>query len=188
MTTMNANTPQPPSTPMPQSPANPARSERSRAMRRDLAAGVADLHDLAERHKLTRVQLARWAARPRHSAMIDELTRLANKRTSLLLATSRADAASMLRRIILRQEDDAKEVTRKACLDLLKLDRSLSAVPLAPPSIPAPPAGGGERYTEAEMDAAMDAYAQQNDIDRAHAAASSTLEDQDAGTLPTGAD
>ncbi len=181
------NLPAQPSRPdTPHSPANPVRTERSRAMRRDLAAGVADLHDLADRHKLTRVQLARWAARPRHSAMIDELTRLANKRTSLLIATSRADAASMLRRIILRQEDDAKEVTRKACLDLLKLDRAISAVP----STPAPGAAAApvERYTEAELDAAMDAYAQHNDIDRASAETIDAPEDDDAVASPTGAD
>jgi hypothetical protein len=182
-------TAQPPRTDAPQTPANPARTERSRAMRRDLAAGVADLHDLAERHKLTRVQLARWAARPRHSAMIDELTRLANKRTSLLIATSRADAASMLRRIILRQEDDAKEVTRKACLDLLKLDRAISSVPSSP--APGAHAPSAERYTEAELDAAMDAYARQNDIDSAppnDPVQSEDPDDPDAETHPTGAD
>lgn len=138
-----------------------ARSGRSRAMRRDLAAGVSDLHELAERHRVTRVQMARWAARPRQSEMIEQLQRLADRRTALLIATSRADAALMLRRIALIEETAAGEVTRKACVDLLKLERlaGSSAAPARAARAEAPP----REFTDAELNEAMYAFGRDDD-------------------------
>jgi hypothetical protein len=131
-------------------------------MRRDLAGGVSDLNELAERHKVSRVHLARWAGRPRQSAMIDELARLADRRALLLLATARADAALMLKRIALREETDARDVSRKACVDLLKLDRAA-----APRGCAASEPSAAPRFSAAELDAAMTDFSRRADLEDA---------------------
>jgi hypothetical protein len=133
-------------------------------MRRDLAAGVADLHELAERHRVTRVQMARWASRPRHLEMIELLQCLADRRTALLIATSRADAALMLRRIALSEETTAREVTRKACMDLLKLDR-LAGPPPAAPATAARTETPGREFTDAELNEAMYSFGRDDEED-----------------------
>lgn len=125
------------------SPSKPAdhaaHAARYAAMRRDLAAGVVDLHDFAARHALTRLQLARWTARPRHAAVIDQLARFADRRAALLLAAGRADALRALHQIAIDPDPSRRDLARKACLDLLKLGSLASPLRRAaasPPPIP----------------------------------------------------
>jgi hypothetical protein len=140
---------------------------RRPSLLRDLSDGVLDLHDLARRDQIPRLKLARWACKPRHAAALDELARLAEKRTSLLLATGRSEAALMLVSIARGQVSDIKETSRKACLDLLKIEP-----PSPEPSLPAcekTQALTGEP-TETEMRLATEAlarYAEQRDQDDA---------------------
>ncbi|MGE3106854.1 MAG: hypothetical protein AB7G11_05015 [Phycisphaerales bacterium] len=84
-----------------------------------LAAGEADLYALARECGLTMIEMAAWAAKPRHQETLGRLERLLERRTSLLLADARAEAAAALRRMALAESP--KETARRACIDLLKL-------------------------------------------------------------------
>lgn len=101
-----------------------------RSMLRELATDAVDLHELAVRHRMTRLEMAKWIGKPRHSAMVEAISRLADRRAALLLALGRAEAARALTDMA-RGGGHGGETARKACLDLLKL------VP--------PPVSGGPR-------------------------------------------
>ena len=144
---------------------------RRPSLLRDLTDGVLDLHDLARRDQIPRLKLARWANKPRHAAALDELARLAEKRTALLLATGRSEAALMLVNIARGQAGEAKETSRKACLDLLKIESHAAASSAVPPDAAAPLT---REPTEAEMRLASEAlarYAERRDDEDAPAAA-----------------
>lgn len=164
MTTTPSDQPSVQSTPPPTPQARAARHapgvaagrNRYAAMLRDLAAGVTDLHDFAARHSMSRLALAKWTSRPRHAAIIDELAVLAERRAALLLATSRADAARTLKEIALDPDIKARDVARKACVDLLKLHR-VSTPRAAAPGRPTPEPDFDEPTRE-EVRAALEQY------------------------------
>lgn len=129
---------------------------RRPSLLRDLTDGVVDLHDLARRDKVSRLQLARWASKPRHAAALNELARLAEKRTVLILATGRSEAALTLVNIARGQAPEVKETSRKACLDLLKFEPSAATSPHALAEIGTTVSG---EPSEAEMRLATEALA-----------------------------
>ena len=86
---------------------------------RSLAAGETDLHALAREHGMTLIEMAKWIRLPRHVKALALLEELLERRTSLLIADARSNAAAALRRMA--TADTPKETARRACLDLLKL-------------------------------------------------------------------
>ena len=71
--------------------------------------------------------LGRWAMQPDTALSLTGLLRLADARTQLALGRYRMIAATMLARIITDQE--AGELMRKACVDLLTVDSALAPPP-----------------------------------------------------------
>jgi hypothetical protein len=132
----------------------------------DFSDPVIDLHEFARQRGLSRRALARWAATPAAAARLSELVVLADRRAALLLATGRAEAARTLVEIARGNDSERREITRKACLDLLKLnERDPGADAPAPhaesPLLRRPP-------TEAELDAAaraLERYAEERDAE-----------------------
>lgn len=122
----------------------------------NLPEGVIDLHEIAVRQKYSRLELARWASRPRCAAQLSELAALADRRTRLLLATGRAEAALVLVNIARGQLTETKEIVRRACMDLLKLDGTQTTVH---PSLASPVAALPIEPTATEMIAANEAIA-----------------------------
>lgn len=162
MTTSTAATPAHPETSTGtnnvENPTDHPHTHRYHEVLHDLATATTDLQDFAAKHKMTRVQMSRWVDKPRHRTMIDDLTRLAERREELLIATGRADAVKMLIRIANNEEPGARDITRKACLDLLKLSRVASA----PRPAAAARAGADEPI---DLDAEMAALEKQAEID-----------------------
>lgn len=132
----------------------------------DFTDAVIDLHDFARQRGLSRRSLARWAATPAAAARLAELAALADRRAALLLATGRAEAARTLVDIARGNDSERREITRKACLDLLKLgDRDPVANAAA---MPADPFSLEREPTEAELDdaaAGLARYAEERDAD-----------------------
>ncbi|MBC7771237.1 MAG: hypothetical protein H7210_01955 [Pyrinomonadaceae bacterium] len=93
----------------------------TRQLIESLAKGASDLCALANQQGMSHIDMARWIERPRHAEFLRLLENLQNRRMSLLLAAARADAAQSLREMAVSA--DVKETARKACVDLLKLQR-----------------------------------------------------------------
>ena len=92
----------------------------TRKLIQSLAQGEQDLHTLATKHGMSLIEMSRWIDEPRQAKLLDALEQLNDSRTSLLVAAARADAASALRRMATAESN---ELARKACVDLLKLQR-----------------------------------------------------------------
>lgn len=75
---------------------------------------------LAEKLDLTLSELAKWAAQPKHSLVLESLARLADVRAQMLVSEYRASAA--IRLIEIATDSEGGEVSRKACVDLLRAD------------------------------------------------------------------
>lgn len=86
-----------------------------------------DFRDLADRLGVDLSQLAAMAADPALAAAIDALASLAEQRARLLVARYRVNAAAQLVALV-GQTDDA-ELSRKAAVDLLKLDTGGAVLP-----------------------------------------------------------
>jgi hypothetical protein len=69
---------------------------------------------------LTLPQLAAWAAEPGTLATLERLARLADVRAQIMVSRFRANAA--IRLIQIAAGEDASELSRKACVDLLTVD------------------------------------------------------------------
>jgi len=91
-------------------------------------------------------QAAAWSASPAGQNAISSLRQLARARSSLVLLKARADAARAL--VKLARDQNAKETARKACVDLLRLDDSVS---------PSPPADAPAPIDDADQRAWLDA-------------------------------
>jgi len=86
-----------------------------------LAGGVTDILDLTTRCSLSAVQLARWVQRPRNAEILTLLERLHEARCSLLVAAARSSAAASM--LEMTRGHAAGDAGRRACIDLLKLQR-----------------------------------------------------------------
>lgn len=116
--------------------------KRARALIADLIRAEADWVAIAEKHNLSTDQLAEWASRDTTARTLTSLSALADFQTQLLLGRCRLMAASRLLTLATADETSNAETARKACVDLLKLDRQhLDATPqednepLAPPQL-----------------------------------------------------
>lgn len=83
-----------------------------------------DLYDLAVRESLTLTKLSKWANDVNTIEALDGLCRLNDARAQLLVSRYRTLAAAKL--FELAKDEDGGEISRKACVDLLKV----SLVPL----------------------------------------------------------
>jgi hypothetical protein len=89
----------------------------------DILAGEHDVLALGERHKLKPHKLAAWAIEPENHRVLRGLCVLADLQTQLVLSRYRRLAAGRLIRLATDEGDEkAAEVSRKACVDLLRLD------------------------------------------------------------------
>ncbi len=75
---------------------------------------------LTEQLGLTLTELAKWASQPKNANILENLARLADVRTQMLVSEYRATAA--IRLIEIATDSEGGEVSRKACVDLLRAD------------------------------------------------------------------
>ncbi|QDU72769.1 hypothetical protein [Mucisphaera calidilacus] len=104
-------------------------SNRARALLADLIRAESDWVGIAENHKLSTHELAAWASREDTLRTLGALCSLADLQTQLLLGRCRLMAASRLLTLATAEEPTNSETARKACVDLLKLDRHLPTTP-----------------------------------------------------------
>ncbi len=76
--------------------------------------------ELAQEQGLSLEELAAWVSKPLTIEILQGLIRLSNLRTQMLLSQFRADAAIQL--IAIASTEKATDITRKACVDLIKAD------------------------------------------------------------------
>lgn len=75
---------------------------------------------LAEQLDLTLTELAKWVSQPKNANILENLARLADVRTQMLVSEYRASAA--IRLIEIATDSEGGETSRKACVDLLRSD------------------------------------------------------------------
>ena len=92
-----------------------------------LRDGVEDLAELGARHGMSPQDLARWAARPRAAAAIQEQRWFAQQRAQLIIANGKAEAARAL--VQLARSAEHPETARKACIDLLRMEDVIAGGP-----------------------------------------------------------
>lgn len=85
-----------------------------------LAEGNHSAIDLARENELSLLTVARWAAQPEHITLLSGLVRLSNVRAQIVLSQYRTSAAAKL--IEHAMNGESGEISRKACVDLLKID------------------------------------------------------------------
>ncbi|WP_432798366.1 hypothetical protein [Poriferisphaera sp. WC338] len=89
----------------------------------DMLDAKHDLKALAERYRLRVDDLSEWAAEQENAQTLAGLCYLADMQTQLMLSRFRLLAADRLVRLASGEDENASaEVSRKACVDLLKLD------------------------------------------------------------------
>lgn len=100
------------------------RKNKSRAAERALTERLvrADLSvtELAREHGLSLEELAAWISKPMTIETLQGLIRLSDLRTQMLLSQFRAQAAIQLMGIASAESET--DITRKACVDLIKAD------------------------------------------------------------------
>lgn len=85
-----------------------------------LVQGKLSPAQLAEQLDLSLTDLAKWASEPKHARVLESLARLADVRAQMLVSEYRASAA--IRLIEIATDSEGGEVSRKACVDLLRAD------------------------------------------------------------------
>lgn len=102
-------------------PAIPKRKQAE--LIRDIIAAEADWTGIAERHGLEPEDLSAWARRDANQQTLRGLCALADLQTQVLMSRCRLLAATKLLSLATGGEDGGTpEITRKACVDLLRLD------------------------------------------------------------------
>lgn len=105
-----------------------------------LAEGDLAPPELADRLGVSLRDLAQWASEPENVRLLSGIAYIADVRAQLLLARYRANAAARL--IAIATDQDAGELSRKACVDLLKTNLEVFApraeIENAPPPPPPP--------------------------------------------------
>ena len=97
--------------------------ERQSNLIRDLVNAEHDVVALAQAHNLSPMELASWASAASNQRTLQGLCVLADTQTQLLLSRYRLLAASRLIRLATQEDAGATaEVSRKASVDLLRLD------------------------------------------------------------------
>ena len=93
--------------------------KRRAALVRDLLAAKHDVVDIAEAHRLTLDELADWAREEETRRRLSGLCSLADAQAQLMISRYRLMVAHRLIRHATQEEQ--LELSRKACVDLLKL-------------------------------------------------------------------
>jgi len=89
----------------------------------DIIAAEADWTGIGERHNLTPERLSHWAQQDQNQLTLRGLCVLADLQTQILLSRCRLVAATRLLSLASGNEDGATpEISRKACVDLLRMD------------------------------------------------------------------
>ena len=103
-------------------PKSPRRSATSLSeqLLEQLVQGKLSPAQLAEQLDLSLTDLAKWASEPKHARVLESLARLADVRAQMLVSEYRASAA--IRLIEIATDSEGGEVSRKACVDLLRAD------------------------------------------------------------------
>ena len=103
-------------------PKSPRRSATalSEQLLEQLVQGKLSPAQLAEQLDLSLTDLAKWASEPKHARVLESLARLADVRAQMLVSEYRASAA--IRLIEIATDSEGGEVSRKACVDLLRAD------------------------------------------------------------------
>ena len=104
--------------------------DRSRQMIEDLVFTQCDVPEFARRHKLHPEQLSEWIGKPENQRVLANLCMLADLQTQMLLSRFRLAAAIQLGHLANPQKDDKnpdaeppdRDLIRRACVDLLKLE------------------------------------------------------------------
>jgi hypothetical protein len=117
-------------------------TERPRSLMEDLIAAQHDLLSLAREHGLDFEALSAWANDPANVARVRGLCLLADMQAQLLLSRYHVHAVSRLVQLI--GDQNADDLSRRACVDLLKLDLTGDGAPL--------PAGGAGDATDDQAD------------------------------------
>jgi hypothetical protein len=102
-----------------------------RRMIRELTGSQKDMLEIAKDFNLDEDDVADWATQPENLHTLSGLCTLADLQTQLLLSRYRLIAASRL--ISIATDQDGGEASRRACVDLLKLDLDRAKVVLEPP-------------------------------------------------------
>jgi hypothetical protein len=118
-----------------------------------LAEGNHSAIELARENDLSLLALARWAAQPEHVKLLSGLVRLSNVRAQIVLSQYRTSAAAKL--IEHAMHGETGEISRKACVDLLKIDLPIFRDEANPPgdqrSGPKPPSEAAIRRAFREL-------------------------------------
>ncbi len=114
----------------------------------DIIAAQQDPVTLGEKHGLDADNLAAWVGEPKNQRLLSGLCLLADLQTQVLLSRYRLLAAGRLIRLATEDgADGGRDVARRACVDLLKLDlKRAEAVGVA---------GGGADAGESEDEAGV---------------------------------
>jgi hypothetical protein len=97
--------------------------EQHAALIADIVAAEADWTGIAERHSLSPEDLSAWARVESNQQTLRGLCVLADLQTQVLMSRCRLLAATKLLSLATGGEEGAApEVSRKACVDLLRLD------------------------------------------------------------------
>lgn len=98
-------------------------AKRRASLIKDIFNAEHDVVALAQTHGLSPDELAGWASDPQNQRCLTGLCVLADLQTQLLLSRYRLLAATRLIRLATQQDESAgPDVSRKACVDLLRLD------------------------------------------------------------------
>lgn len=110
-----------------------------------LSANGEDPIDLAKKYKLKPAELAAWVSRESVQSTLTGMCLLADLQTQVMLSCYRRSAAARLIGLATPQQEEGKppadpDLTRKACVDLLRLElKRTEGSPAAPAAVPATP-------------------------------------------------
>lgn len=120
--------------------------EKRAALIHDLIHADFDLTGIQDKYGLTPDGLSQWVKEADNYRCLTGLCTLADIQTQILLSRYRLIAAGKLYELATREHDNSKaeqDITRRACVDLLKLDLPRADIDLTPASPGADPASDG---------------------------------------------
>ncbi|MCE9590196.1 MAG: hypothetical protein K8S99_06695 [Planctomycetes bacterium] len=119
------------------------RDSAERELVGDILAARHDLIALAERHGMSVAELADWIGKTEHRRVIRGLCEIADAQAQVLLCRYRQMAVAQLAKLATQEGEAgvsaaALEVTRRACMDMLKIDLRRGDLPAGEGSGDAP--------------------------------------------------
>ena len=129
----------------------PRRNSKAKAMTEFLVEQLLDgtlrPAEIAAEIGMNLAELAAWAADPANARTLEGLARLADTRAQMLLSGYRAAAA--VRLIEIATDKEKGELSRKACVDLLRADLGVFGPPSTGSNSTPPPAPDEDAILEA---------------------------------------